>query len=263
VDLVGFDITGGYVYGITQDANYGRVIGNRVHDLANTAAYTTGIDVDCCANGYTGNQILGNVVDNIGPYPTSSATIQAIYSGAPNTVIANNIVTRAAGACIHLWHSDVQNILANNTLANCAHWGILIGGGTTNAGYNTVINNIVVNTGGGGAGDAAGLIEYNSAAGPGNVFYNNILYNNLGTPTSLITGTQAGTLTLTSAQFSALFVNYTGDRTGDYHLQSGAVAQNAGTTVCASGVTACAPLKDFDGLARPLGTAWAIGAYEQ
>ena len=79
---------------------------------------------------------------------------------------------------------------------------------------------------------------------------------------NLISGTQSGTMTLTAAQFNALFVNYTGDMTGDYHLQSGAVPIDAGTTACAAGVTTCVPGTDFDGVLRPQGRASDIGAYE-
>ena len=79
---------------------------------------------------------------------------------------------------------------------------------------------------------------------------------------NLISGTQSGTMTLTAAQFNALFVNYTGDMTGDYHLRSGAVPIDAGTTACAAGVTTCVPGTDFDGVLRPQGAASDIGAYE-
>jgi hypothetical protein len=40
------------------------------------------------------------------------------------------------------------------------------------------------------------------------------------------------------------------------------VAIDAGTTSCAAGVTRCVPLLDFDGLPRPRGAAYDIGAYE-
>jgi len=50
--------------------------------------------------------------------------------------------------------------------------------------------------------------------------------------------------------------------TGDYHLRSGAMAIDAGTTLCAAGVTLCVPALDFHGLIRPRGAAYDIGAYE-
>jgi hypothetical protein len=50
--------------------------------------------------------------------------------------------------------------------------------------------------------------------------------------------------------------------TGDYHLRSGAVAIDAGTTLCAVGVSLCVPGLDFDGITRPQGLAYDIGVYE-
>jgi len=54
------------------------------------------------------------------------------------------------------------------------------------------------------------MYEY-PTAGPHNVYNNNIVYNNSTANLDLCCGgTQSGTITLTAAQFSALFVNYTG-----------------------------------------------------
>jgi hypothetical protein len=254
VDIIGFDMTGPCSTGLMQDGNYGRIVGNRVHDLPGTGGYA-GILVDCCAYNLTGNQVIGNVVDNIGPFAGSNL-IHGIYVAGPNSVIENNIVTRAAAACIHLYHGTTHEIVSNNVVANCGGYGILVSaaGALTTDDYTTVDNNIVVNVNG------QGLYEYPST-GCHNVFNNNIVYNNT-TNVALICGIESGTITLTSAQFSGLFVRYTGDMTGDYHLQAGAVAIDAGTTSCAASVTSCVPLLDFANLARPRGLAWAIGAYE-
>src|SRR5260370_26130780 len=93
--------------------------------------------------------------------------------------------------------------------------------------YTTVANNIIVNNGQYG-------IHQGYSLGSHNVFLNNIVYNNpagnISNPESGTSATQSGTITLTSAQFSALFWNYTGGMTGDYPLLSGAVAIDAGTT---------------------------------
>jgi hypothetical protein len=254
VDIIGFDMTGPCPLGLMQDGNYGRIIGNRVHDLPGTGG-VAGILVDCCSYYLTGNQVIGNVVDNIGPFAGSN-TIHGIYVAGPNSIVENNIVTRASAACIHLYHGATHEIVSNNVVANCGVYGIMVSadGGITTDDYTTVDNNIVVNVNG------RGLYEY-PVTGCNNVFHNNIVYNNWAN-LALICGTQTGTITLTSAQFSALFVHYTGDMTGDYHLQSGAVAIDAGTTTCATGVSSCVPLIDFDGVLRPVGTALDIGAYE-
>jgi hypothetical protein len=263
VDIVGFDMTGPSTcaQGLMQDGNYGRIIGNRVHDLPGTEGYA-GILVDCCKYTLTGNQVIGNVVDNIGPLGQSNL-IHGIYMAGPNGVIVNNIVTRAASACIQTFHGPTRLIISNNVVANCGRYGIQVnadrGIGAIND-YTTVSNNIVVNVSGNNEYNY-GIIEH-SASGSHNVYHNNIVYNNSGGNIRLTNGTESGTITLTRAQFEALFVNYTGDMHGDYRLRSGAVAIDAGTTRCAAGVSSCVPATDFAGVPRARGAAHDIGAFE-
>jgi hypothetical protein len=259
VQIINFDITGSCVNGINQNGNYGKIIGNRVHDMSGSQL-TGAIVVDCCSYTKTGNQVIGNVVDNIGPWGQVNQT-HGIYLAGPGNSAMNNIVTRAASACIQTYHGATHLTIANNVVANCGKYGITISADpalTTND-YTTVDNNIIVNGGGYG-------IFQGYSLGSHNVYNNNILYNNpsgdISNPEAGTSAIQSGNITLTSAQFSALFVNYTGDMTGDYHLRSGAVAIDAGTTVCAAGVVLCVPGLDFAGLLRPRGTAYDIGAYE-
>jgi parallel beta-helix repeat protein len=260
VDIIGFDMTGTCATGLMQDGNYGRVIGNRVHDLPGTNGYA-GILVDCCKYYLTGNQVIGNVVDNVAPFGGTNE-IHGIYVAGPHSVIENNIVTRASAACIHLYHGATNMIISNNVVANCGRYGIAVSADAaiTTAANTTVDNNIVVNVASSG-GYGYGLYEY-PATGANNVYNNNIVYNNPGGNVVLRTGTQSGTITLTAAQFNALFMHYTGDMNGDYHLRSSAVGIDAGTTSCAAGVSVCVPSTDFDGYPRPYGAAYDIGAYE-
>jgi hypothetical protein len=255
VQIINFDVTGGGTNGINQNGNYGKIIGNRVHDLPGSGL-TGAIVVDCCSYTKTGNQIIGNVVDNIGPWGQVNQT-HGIYLAGPGNMAMNNIVTRAASACIQMYHGATHEIIANNVVANCGRYSITVSADpavTTND-YTTLANNIIVN------GGQSGIYEAYSL-GTHNVYNNNIVYNNPSGNISGGSGIQSGTLTLTSAQFGALFVNYTGDMTGDYHLRSGAVAIDAGTILCAVGVSLCVPGLDFDGITRPQGLAYDIGAYE-
>src|SRR6266516_2358857 len=255
VQIINFDVTGDCSEGITTNGNYSKVIGNRVHDLPAASGGYGGIKGDCCYSNRTGIQIIGNVVDNIA-MGSGSNLIHGIYTASPGSVIMNNIVTRVSAACITHYHGATHSIVSNNVVANCKY-GIQIAadGAITSDDYTTVDNNIAVNNG-------RGIYEY-PTAGPHNVYNNNIVYNSSVANFDLCCGgTQSGSITLTAAQFSALFVNYTGDMTGDYHLRSGAVAIDAGTTSCAAGVSSCVPLLDLDGVARSVGTAYDIGPFE-
>src|SRR5438046_10732158 len=168
----------------------------------------------------------------------------------------NKIVSRASSACITHYHGSTRSIVSKNVVAN-GKSGIQIAaeGAITSDDYTTVDNNIAVNNG-------RGIYEY-PTAGPHNVYNNNIVYNSSVANFDLCCGgTQSGSITLTAAQFSALFVNYTGDITGDYHLRSGAVAIDAGTTACAAGVSLCVPTLDLAGRTRPRGAAYDNGADE-
>jgi hypothetical protein len=167
----------------------------------------------------------------------------------------NNIVTRVSAACITHYHGSTRSVVSNNVVANCKY-GIQIAadGAITSDDYTTVNNNIVI-------GNGRGIYEF-PAAGPHNVYNNNIVYNNATDFDLCCGGTQAGTIALTAAQFSALFVNYTGDMQGDYHLRPGAVAIDAGITRCATGISVCVPTLDYDGRLRPRGAAYDIGAFE-
>ena len=262
VDIVGFDMTGSCANGLLQDGNHGRIIGNRVHDLPGTNGYA-GILVDCCRYTLTGNHVIGNVVDNIGPLGQHNQ-VHGIYMAGPNGVITNNIVTRAAAACIQTFHGPTRMVIANNVVAHCGRYGIKVSAdaalGVTND-HTTVNNNIVVNVDGNSQYNY-GIMEY-PATGINNVYNNNIVYNNSGGNLRLISGLASGTITLTPAQFAGLFVNYTGDMHGDYRLRPGSVAIDAGTTRCAAAAaSACVPQIDFAGLPRPRGAAPDIGAHE-
>ena len=265
VAIVGFDMTYGgppCASGLLQDGNYGRIIGNRVHDLTGPDGTGVGaIIVDCCKYTLTGNQVIGNVVHNIGPFSgdtSLSNNIHGIYLAGPGNSAVNNIVTRAAAACINTWHGAERMVISNNTVANCGRFGIQISAdaSVTVNDFTTVSNNIVVNNG------RFGIHEW-LPTGPNNVYYNNIVYNN---PEGNVVirggGAESGTITLRSNEFAALFVNYTGDMNGDYHLRPGVRGIDEGTTSCAPEVSNCVPLTDFDGLIRLQGTTWDIGAYE-
>src|SRR5439155_352799 len=87
--------------------------------------------------------------------------------------------------------------------------------------------------------------------GTHNVYQDNLVFQNSSGDWSLQNGNTATGTVGANPQF----VNYTGESTGDYHLQSSSPAINVGTSNAA-------PTYDYDGNARPQGGAWDIGTYE-
>src|SRR6185295_18632447 len=166
---------------------------------------------------------------------------------APGNVM-NNLVYRASGWGIHLWHDANHVNIVNNTVFSNNSGGITVGGGDFvrsqgPADYVKVENNIVYDN------RNYGIDEY-GATGTHNVYTNNLVYGN-GTNFSL----QHGLVATNTISAAPKFVNYLATGGGDYHLAAGSVAIDAGTS---SG----APKTDLDGHARPQGAGYDIGAYE-
>lgn len=274
---LGFEITnpGGQV-GINDVANFCNTgtgacnVGNSIHMLAN---YLHDISVGVCnASGailsgqhgrqQTDIQAIGNQVDNIGNFPSSSCSeMQGIYIVNPGAIIQNNIITRVAAGGIQYYDEACLGVVSNNTVLN-NHFGIIIyGGNGCTPGLNTVSNNIIANNSG------AGIYNGFSSAGdcvPGRstLFTNNILFGN-GTDFQQPQPACEIRLNTVSENPTATFVSYTGDATGNYQLKPTSGAVNTGVFTCvAGGQPTCAPGKDFFGVPRPQRQTIDRGAIE-
>ncbi|MDQ2989981.1 MAG: DUF1565 domain-containing protein [Pseudomonadota bacterium] len=255
-DIVGFDITGTGRLGILNWASYTSMSGNHVHNLTVSGGCTGNGGAGMMNANYSGSDddIIGNVVHDVG-VPGSCNGVQGIYHANLRGHIFNNIVYRVSSFGIHLWHAANNVVIANNTsFANGSSsmgGGIVIGSGDSPGGIvldNTkVINNIVYNN------PRASITEYCYSGvmcvGPNNTIANNLVYGN-GSGIHLLTGSASATITA-----DPQFVNYQANGSGDYHLKSTSPAID-------KGVTASAPVTDINNLARPLGAALDIGAYE-
>ena len=232
VDIIGFDISGNGFNGIANAASYVRMIDNHIHNVGN-------VD-DMAANGGNGgagicnanyiatpghdNEILGNVIHEIGPY-FYAPLIHGIYQANGTAIIQNNMVYNTSGFGIHLWHYAADVIIDSNLVYGNLQGGIIVGrGDSPHITDNCVTsNNIVINNFGGG-GDPA-VREGSANTGTNNTYINNILYGNQYNSIYVITGQQpVGTI-----YEDPQFVNFQPDGSGDYHLlpASPAVPQDA------------------------------------
>ena len=250
VDIMGFDISGDGRLGILNEGSFVRIIGNNVHNIPASCTSDGGAAIDNANYSGSDDDVIGNVVHDIGDPPGSCNTVQGIYQSNLRGHISNNIVYRVSAWGIQLWHAANNVTITNNLVfANGGSGlggGIIVGDGDSPGGVtcdNTVVNNNIVMDNGGVA------IEELGNVGTHNVYENNILFQNLG-EFSLLSGNAVNTLTV-----NPLLVNYQPDGSGDYHLTAGSPAINAGTSQGA-------PSNDFSGGARPVGGAYDIGPYE-
>ncbi len=250
VTIEGFDMTGPGCLGLVNWASFTQIVGNHVHNITAPAATCTdngGAGIDDANYSASDDDIIGNVVHDVGDYTNPNSDVHGIYHSNLRGHIYNNISYRNQGWGIHLWHAAQSVTVANNTVFNNGYGGLLIGdptGGPTVDDNTVVANNIVVWNGNWG-------IEEYGDTGTHNQYLNNLVYGNASGPWLLQNGNHDSGTVLEDPQF----VNYTSDGTGDYHLQSSSPAINNGT---ATGV----PAYDFDGGPRPIGSGYDIGCYE-
>jgi Right handed beta helix region/Protein of unknown function (DUF1565) len=255
VDIVGFEITNSEATGILINGSHTRAIGNHIHHLDPTSC-PGGSGIFSWGNyQITDIDYIGNVLHDIGNVDSANpcSFTQGLYIGNSGGKVLNNIVYRISGFGIQMWHAASNMVIANNTSFANMQSGLVVGGGdsglTTGANNTAVFNNIFVNNRNYG-------MTQQGTYGPSNTFKNNLIYGNgLGAVYQL---TDSGRITANPA-----FVNYNPTGTGDYHLQSGSPAIDAGVSSATAGITnGVAPIDDFDGNSRPMGAAWDIGAYE-
>ena len=263
----GFDITNvnpsGHE-GVETEGNYDSVVGNNIHNICPNGGHD-GLGGAGIINGgdiTKGNlDVIGNVVHDVGDLTFPWYQVHGIYYGSEGGHIYNNIVYRTQGWGIHLWHAASNITISNNTVFDNNQGGILVGAGDypcpqcATDDYTIVTNNIVVynlaNNLDGSTIGGFGIIE-NGLTGTHNIYNNNLVYGNQAGSFSL----QNGLIPGPSIAADPLFVNYQPDGSGDYHLQAGSPAIDAGTS------QGPAPAYDFDGEPRPQGITWDIGAYE-
>jgi hypothetical protein len=164
-----------------------------------------------------GNQIISNKILNTGPAGATSNTVHAIYNDSQSSIIANNVIDRAASVGIHSWGDDANARIENNTVLNCKI-GILNGGSGATASGMITSNNIVAN-------NQYGISEQ-GATDISNIYTNNLTWNNANYDYSLQNGlTPSG-----SVHANPLFVNAAAH---DYRLQadSPAIGSAAGASL--------------------------------
>jgi parallel beta-helix repeat protein len=252
IDIVGFDVSGDGYLGIFNRGSNVRIIANQVHDVA--AGGCTGNGGAGILNGKysaTDNDVIGNVVHNIGERNKSCPRVHGIYHSNSRGRIVNNITYGNEGYGIHLWHAATDVTIANNLVFNNRHGGILVGAGDAPyqgdrshpADHVLVVNNIVIYN------QNRYGIEELGVVGRSNQYVNNLVYQNHDADWKLLAGQQSGTISE-----DPHFLDYRADGAGDYRLSSISPASGRGTSLGA-------PSFDIDGRPRVPGSC-DIGPYQ-
>jgi parallel beta-helix repeat protein len=251
VDIDGFEVTGtgnvvsvGISNGDGQFASHCRIFNNYVYGIAANSEENSG-GAGILSSGWrsdahyqgTDVEIFNNVVHDIGHASTQPSLVHGIYVAHPYAKIYNNIIYNTPGAGIHGWHNANYIAVSNNLTYNTD--GIIMGNGgdpcatitCTSTDY-FVTNNILYN-------DRIGVYLY---AGTNHLISNNNFYQ---TPSK---GKNA-------LAIDPKFVNSTLDVSGEVRLQPMSPMIDAGLMIYA-------PSFDFDGRARPHGSAPDIGPFE-
>ena len=242
VDVEGFEISGVQsLWGIVNWNSNFRAINNHVYDIAMTSSFCNrsgsgGAGIDNAGGGTTGNEVTGNLIHHIGlNICPQGVGAHGIYHVSSNSIIANNLVhhVRSWGIMSYNPSSPPRNVLIYNNIV----YNVVRGGGI--AAYWVTDHKIYNNT------------VYNNPTGIATSGSTIHVINNISYPNALqIKG--SGTVSNNLVGTNPKFVNASAN---DFHLQSSSPAINAGAPVTKV-------ITDFDGIMRPQGTAYDIGAYE-
>jgi len=232
----GFEIKNTYRCSMVNWGSYNTVINNDLHN-----AGTGWVQVGDCGGGIvddgltTGNHYEGNYIhDN----PSTGAYLQGDNDTFINNILVNN---GHQGLQIRGSNTTTNMKAYNNVFASNGRDGIAIWQNIASA---EIKNNIFYQ-------NTHSAILLLGATGSGLVIDNNISYGN-GQGNLTV---QDSTIGYTSTRWNHNDPRFVNAAAGDFHLQAGSPAIDAG-------LTESAVPTDFEGVPRPQGAAYDIGAYE-
>ena len=198
--------------------------------------------------------IHDNIITNTNNYRLKGILVGDVDRGEDRLTVVNqsvkiynnilhNVGINGWGGAVQLASGTIY--LYNNTIYQCSDIGgtVQLVGGTEPSGQPAyyISNNIIYNS------INAKYISNGGGAAPNwstVTLFNNVYYGAGNGPTQDSSPVNA----------DPKFINVSG---GDFHIQSSSAAKDAGTSSVSSIVTT-----DYDGLSRPQGAAYDIGAYE-
>ena len=182
--------------------------------------------------------------------------------GLDGAIISNNLIYENASNAITFYHAEssggtTNSKVFNNTIVHNAagRWCIFLQNEVTNL---QIYNNILINNVSGTLGSICFFADGGTKTFTSdyNVVVNKFCNVDDGCGNSLASWQGLGydAHSILAPALASLFVN---PSAGDYHLLSGSVAVNAGTSLVSGTVS-----MDMDNMVRPAGGAYDIGCYE-
>jgi hypothetical protein len=251
VTIQGFDISGKATTALGNGGSFTVLKGNHIHNVVpQTCNSNGGAAIDDSSYTGQGNYVIGNVINDVGNLAGGCSYYHGIYVQGTGSYIWNNIVYHIGANGIQLWGQPSSDSISGNTVFNNGGDGLIIGSDLITATNIMVTDNIFMNNG------IHGVEETGSTGA--NQYIDNLVTGNTGTAFQLQTGTQSGTVTA-----NPLFVNYQADPVLVVPINGGLYWKLQSTSpAIKAGTSQGAPTYDFDGVARPQGSSWDIGAYE-
>jgi hypothetical protein len=241
---------------VTSYASNVEIVGNRLHHFGQICSDTSFGFTGFFSTNTTNVTIEGNVIHDIGrldPGESGCMPVTQAYQnhdhgiyleGVSNVVIKNNVLySNRNGWAIHLYPEAISNLrIINNTFAfpNPYREGHII---LANPLSNSLIENNIFYQ------PTTAAITYCCGFSLSNVeIRNNLTYGGTISASSPPGGTFSGNLDNTDPNFANVSSNV-------FDLIAGSPAINAGLALAEAA-------SDFDGVSRPQGSAYDIGAYE-
>ena len=147
VDILGFDVTGNGSLGVLNMASQSALRGIGCTIFQSDCTSDGGAGIDNGNYSAQDNDIIGNIVFNVGDVNRKCPRVHGIYHSNLGGHIWNNIAFHNKAWGIHLWHAATNVVIANNLSFENGEGGIIIGAGDAPGGVvadNMLVTNNIV-----------------------------------------------------------------------------------------------------------------------